>query len=221
MKTPMPAIAKAEAVSEVGETLSEKNGPPDEFKAKVLDAINVLSPDDLPRKPPSGRPKDVKQGNWVVKVPHVEAYVYSDFVLYISTPRIGPKSSGLVTGFALFVDGVISFLLGLAVYKGYFTIKAVLVFGIISLILALSYSIVLSAAAVTDNVGPDGWVYLGTLNFIKSVDEDGIDDWAQVNKVEIYHYLIVALSIILTGMGLMPFKAHLPSAVHQIYQPTP
>ncbi|KAF4653300.1 hypothetical protein FOZ61_009078, partial [Perkinsus olseni] len=36
-----------------------------DFDDRVLEAVNVLNPDDLPRRPASGKPADVKQSDWV------------------------------------------------------------------------------------------------------------------------------------------------------------
>ncbi|EEQ99854.1 hypothetical protein Pmar_PMAR006526 [Perkinsus marinus ATCC 50983] len=55
----------------------------------------------------------------------LEAYGYVDFVMYISAPRIGPRSTSLVTGFALLVDGCIALMYGYLVYRGVCRLRTV------------------------------------------------------------------------------------------------
>lgn len=45
--------------------------------------------------------------------------------MYIATPRIGPRDTALVTGFALLVDGCIAFVYGYLVYRGFCTLRTV------------------------------------------------------------------------------------------------
>lgn len=45
--------------------------------------------------------------------------------MYISAPRIGPRSTSLVTGFALLVDGCIALMYGYLVYRGVCRLRTV------------------------------------------------------------------------------------------------
>ncbi|KAF4671722.1 hypothetical protein FOL46_009949 [Perkinsus olseni] len=153
----------------------------------------------------------------------VEAYGYVDFVMYISTPRIGPRASSLVTGFALFIDGLVAFMYGWLVYRGFCTLRTVVLLGAIALVLAMAYCAALSAAVmVSSGVGEGGGKNSSSilgLNYTRV--SDGPEKWIEIDDVEVYDYFVVASCIILIALGLLPYKAHLSSVTQQIYQPTP
>ncbi|KAF4726430.1 hypothetical protein FOZ62_031084, partial [Perkinsus olseni] len=152
----------------------------------------------------------------------VEAYGYVDFVMYISTPRIGPRASSLVTGFALFIDGLVAFMYGWLVYRGFCSLRTVVLLGAIALVLAMAYCAALSAAVMVysgEGGGKSSSSSILGLNYTRV--PDGPERWIEIDDVEVYDYFVVALCIILVALGLLPYKAHLSSVTQQIYQPTP
>ncbi|KAF4757023.1 hypothetical protein FOZ63_014786, partial [Perkinsus olseni] len=156
----------------------------------------------------------------------VEAYGYVDFVLYISTPRIGPRASSIVTGFALFIDGLVAFMYGWLVYRGFCSLRTVVLLGAIALVFAMAYCAALSAAVMVssgegggEGGGKSSSSSILGLNYTRV--PDGAERWIEIDDVQVYDYFIVAACIILIALGLLPYKAHLSSVTQQIYQPTP
>ncbi|KAF4696924.1 hypothetical protein FOZ60_014700 [Perkinsus olseni] len=73
-----------------------------DFGDRILEAVNVPNPDDLPRRPASGKPADVKQSDWICRVlngPH--AGYYCRVCIYIchqySWPLVGASGGAWVT----------------------------------------------------------------------------------------------------------------------------
>ncbi|EER04108.1 hypothetical protein Pmar_PMAR023095 [Perkinsus marinus ATCC 50983] len=139
------------------------------------------------------------------------------YPLWDATPRIGPRDTALVTGFALLVDGCIAFVYGYLVFRGFCTLRTILLLGVIAIAVGIAFCAALSLTVMT-----------ATDSIIKSIvgvnfqmATGDLNDWVQVNTVEAYDYIIVAFGIIIFALGLVPYKAHLISTIQRIYQPTP